>query len=69
MNETGVYCVGPLDSDMPTFEYRCPQCGKVQSAFVPISLRDEAAPTCCGKRSERVIITPPAGFVDTPAAG
>ena len=54
---------------MPTYEYVCPVCHKVHTAFVPISLRDEAAPMCCEQKTERTIITPPMGFVDRPAAG
>lgn len=53
---------------MPTYEAYCPKCGKTFEYRKPIEQRDEV-PRCCDCETIRVILTPIAGYVDTPAAG
>lgn len=45
---------------MPTYDYRCQQCGSVTEALVKIADRDnpQACPECAGKAT-RALITPP----------
>lgn len=52
---------------MPYYEYQCPMCKAVFVEKKPMDERDNV-PVCCVP-TERVIITPPKGFVDVPAAG
>lgn len=55
---------------MPTYEAKCSGCGTVQTFRASISERDNTPPCKkCEEPTERTIITPPMGFVDTPAAG
>lgn len=53
---------------MATYESICRVCGKEHTYSKPIAERNDA-PVCCEVQTERAMITPPAGFVDTPAAG
>ena len=53
---------------MPVYEAYCPKCGKKYDYVKPIEQRNDT-PMCCNCKTERVILTPPFGFVDTPAAG
>lgn len=54
---------------MPTYSAVCAKCGKVHEYKSSISERVEKRPECCGQKTEGVILHPPMGFVDTPAAG
>lgn len=53
---------------MPTYESRCPVCGRAFEYHRSISERNDV-PVCCSRPTERVVLTPPMGFVNGPAAG
>lgn len=53
---------------MPIYEAICSKCGKAQTYKSPIDERNET-PLCCDRPTDRVILSPPMGFVDSPAAG
>lgn len=53
---------------MAKYDAKCEICGKEQEYIQPISKRDET-PICCDEPMKRVILKPPMGYVDTPAAG
>lgn len=53
---------------MPTYTACCPKCGRVHEYKSSIADRAENRPVCCGEKTEGVIIHPPMGFVDKPAA-
>jgi putative FmdB family regulatory protein len=47
---------------MPQYDYRCPSCGRVESAYRSVDNRNDG-PECCGVKSEKVILSAPMGFV------
>jgi hypothetical protein len=51
---------------MPCYEALCHVCGKVQDYYRPASDYLNT-PYCCGKKTEKVILTAPYGVVDIPA--
>ena len=42
---------------MPTYDYRCPTCGKAFDKFVPIAQRDEVACPECGAKPVTRLMT------------
>jgi hypothetical protein len=53
---------------MAIYESICTKCGNQFTYAKPMEQRNDT-PICCEQKTERRIITPPQGFVDTPAAG
>ena len=47
---------------MPTYESICHQCGKLHGYYKPVS-EYLNTPDCCGVKTEKVIMTPPKGYV------
>jgi putative FmdB family regulatory protein len=45
---------------MPTYDYRCPQCGAEDERFVKVSIRKEQDCGECGTRLEQIIKKAPA---------
>jgi putative FmdB family regulatory protein len=54
---------------MPTYEFECLRCERPGEYVAPMSESDNP-PECseCGNATRRVILTPPKGYVDFPAA-
>lgn len=50
---------------MPTYNSVCNTCKKQFEYFSRISERD-MSPLCCDAKTERVLLTPPPGYVDHP---
>ena len=51
---------------MPIYEAKCKRCGKQQDYMASIENMYQT-PVCCGQPMEKVILTAPSGFVDSPA--
>jgi len=60
---------------MPTYEYKCPSCGKTEVLIKSVEDRDEAPACTCNEIGEGLVwhipmervISPVPGVVDTPA--
>ena len=50
---------------MPVYEARCTKCQHETSYTASIENMYQT-PVCCGKPMEKVILTPPKGYVDNP---
>ena len=48
---------------MPVYEARCNECGKIHE-YVRKAKDYLDTPTCCGVRTEKVILTAPMGYVE-----
>lgn len=49
---------------MPTYQFRCPECGTVRELFCRVSEQEANRPVCCNKPSE-TLIQPAYGYVQS----
>lgn len=43
---------------MPLYEYRCGNCGKVQTGYAKVVQCNDPGPACCGEQTKRIMSIP-----------